>query len=409
MPQKSVNNKTLPEWLTHLEHIHPNTIELGLERMRPVAQRIWLKSPCPIVTIGGTNGKGTTVAALQTLASQQGWRVGVYTSPHLLSFNERIVIDSGEAYPVNDEWLISAFEAIEHLRGDVMLTYFEYTTLAALWIFQQSSLDLVILEVGLGGRLDSTNVIDADLSIITRIAMDHMEHLGDTREKIAIEKAGIMRKEKACLYGGDDLQIFMKHLAQEHGALLQCYEQDFYADDEIHRASHETHIPVANLACAKQAFLLLGGEEKPGMWKRLADKKPLGRFMRTEWKGKPVIFDVAHNPDSMSLLASHLKDLPNQDIRVVVGMLSDKDHQASLAVLKTDPRISFYVSSPAGTPRGAPAAILMEALREARAYPFESLTGAFQASLTDSSSDTIYVIVGSFWTVSEVYNALASL
>ena len=204
---KRFSSQSLAEWLTYLEGMHAKTIDLGLERMRPVAEQIWPHNPCPVVTVAGTNGKGTTVAALQTLAAHAGWRVGVYTSPHLFQFNERIVLDlpGSGAQPVSDMQLIEAFEQIDSLRGDVTLTYFEFTTLAALYVFRSMHLDLVILEVGLGDRLHSTNVVDADIAIITRIALDHMDYLGDTRKQIAVEKAGIMRPGKPCIYGGNDL------------------------------------------------------------------------------------------------------------------------------------------------------------------------------------------------------------
>ncbi|MFI4956683.1 MAG: bifunctional folylpolyglutamate synthase/dihydrofolate synthase [Gammaproteobacteria bacterium] len=402
---------SLEHWLTYIEGIHPKTIEMGLDRMRLVTQRLSISPTCRVVTVAGTNGKGTTVAALQTLASQQGWRVGVYTSPHLFKFQERIVLDLPDqgARPVDDDMLIAAFEAIEAAREEVSLTYFEYTTLAALWVFKRMSLDLVILEVGMGGRLDSTNIVDADIAIITRIALDHVDFLGHTREVIAAEKAGIMRRGKPCLYGGEDLQERMRALADEHGALLQCYGESFVPDVGILKASAASRIPLANLACAKQAFLLLGGREQESMWANLLKKKPAGRFTPVTFGEKIVIFDVAHNPDAMGLLAEQLKDLAYSDLRVIVGMLQDKDHEASLAALKADPRMTFYVSSPKGTPRAAKSEQLMLALKGAKAFAFDSLEDAWKASWEDSTQRTVWIVAGSFFTVAEVWACISAI
>jgi dihydrofolate synthase/folylpolyglutamate synthase len=398
----------LNKWLTYIESIHPKTIDMGLDRMRLVTERLSIEPTCRVVTVAGTNGKGTTVAALQTLASHAGWRVGVYTSPHLFKFNERIVLDLPEtgARPVDDDLLVAAFEAIEAAREDVSLTYFEYTTLAALWVFKQMALDLVILEVGMGGRLDSTNIVDADIAIITRIALDHMDYLGNTREAIAGEKAGIMRKGKPCIYGGDDLQDRIRALADEHGAVLHHYSESL--NPMLLKASAATRIPAANLACAKQAFLLLGGKEKDTMWANLLQKKPVGRFTPVTVDDKIVIFDVAHNPDSMELLAEQLKSLPYSDVRMIVGMLQDKDHAASLAALKADPRITFYVSTPKGTPRAAKPEQLMNALQGTKAFSFDTLEEAWVASLKDFTQRTVWIVAGSFFTVAEMWQLCAA-
>ncbi len=406
---KRFSSQSLAEWLTYLEGMHAKTVDLGLDRMRPVAQQIWPHNPCPVVTVAGTNGKGTTVASLQALAAHAGWRVGVYTSPHLFHFNERIVLDlpGSGAQPVSDTQLIEAFEEIDALRGDVTLTYFEFTTLAALSIFSSMQLDLVILEVGLGGRLDSTNVVDADIAIITRIALDHMDYLGDTREQIAVEKAGIMRPGKPCIYGGEDLLGVIQDCATKHGAVL--YSVSTLLDDPIlQQVSQNTLIPLANLACAFTAFQLLGGQSSASQWTQLSAKKPKGRFTPIYWQGKTVIFDVAHNPDAMALLAQHIAHLPQTDVRMVIGMLADKDHAASVQPLKHDPRIRFYVSSPSGTPRAAPAVSLMNALDGKNAKQFNTLLEAFHASLEDATPDSVWIVAGSFYTVAELWDVLTS-
>lgn len=181
---------TLADWLATLEKMHPKAIDMGLERVAQVRERLDIRFDCPVITVGGTNGKGSTCAMLESILLQAGYRVGLYTSPHLLDFNERARVNGEIA---SDAALTEQFAAVEAARGDVSLTYFEFTTLAILRLFSQAKLDAVILEVGLGGRLDAVNVIDADVAIVTSVDIDHTEYLGDTREQIGFEKAGIFR------------------------------------------------------------------------------------------------------------------------------------------------------------------------------------------------------------------------
>lgn len=197
-----MTERSLGEWLAYLERLHPSAIDMGLERSREVAQRLGLGKPAPlVVTVTGTNGKGSTCAFLASLIAAQGQRVGVYSSPHLLRYNERVLLDGREA---SDEELCRAFTAVEAARGEISLTYFEMGTLAAFWLFERAQLDAVVLEVGLGGRLDAVNLVDADLALITSIGLDHADWLGDTRESVAFEKAGIMRAGMPALCGDLD-------------------------------------------------------------------------------------------------------------------------------------------------------------------------------------------------------------
>ncbi|HET6396761.1 MAG TPA: Mur ligase family protein, partial [Pseudoxanthomonas sp.] len=192
----------LQQWLAHIERQHPKAIEMGLERVREVAARLGLARPAAqVVTVGGTNGKGSTVAFVEAIARAGGWKVGAYTSPHLLRYNERVRIDGADA---GDAALAAAFAAVEAARGDTPLTYFEYGTLAALWLFQRAGLDLAVLEVGLGGRLDAVNLVDADVAVITTVDIDHTEWLGADRESIGREKAGIARPWKPLVLGEVD-------------------------------------------------------------------------------------------------------------------------------------------------------------------------------------------------------------
>ena len=192
----------LDAWLARIEKLHPSEIELGLERVRRVAEALGAASlPMPVITVAGTNGKGSVVALTRALAAAAGRRVCVYTSPHLQRFNERITLPDG---PVSDDALCAAFEQVDAARGDTALTYFEFTTLAALWLFRHSGADLAILEVGLGGRLDAVNLVDADVAVVTSVGLDHTDWLGDTREKVAVEKLGIGRAGRAPGYGEEN-------------------------------------------------------------------------------------------------------------------------------------------------------------------------------------------------------------
>ncbi|NUO76430.1 MAG: bifunctional folylpolyglutamate synthase/dihydrofolate synthase, partial [Lysobacter sp.] len=221
--------RTLADWLSHIERIHPKSIDMGLERIRAVAARLGLQRPGKkVITVGGTNGKGSTVAFIEAIARAAGKRVGAYTSPHLLAYNERVRIDGRDA---DDAALIEAFEAIEAARlrdGEIALTYFEYGTLAALWLFERAQLDLAILEVGLGGRLDATNIVDPDVAVITTVDLDHQDYLGDDRESIGFEKAGIARGWKPLVLGDDDPPSSVLRHAYAIGASAVRANCDFF-------------------------------------------------------------------------------------------------------------------------------------------------------------------------------------
>ena len=194
-----MNTRTLADWLSYLEQLHPSAIDMGLERVRQVADQLGLGKPAPLViTVTGTNGKGSTCAFIEALLRGQGLKVGVYSSPHLLRYNERVRVAGVDA---DDAALCAAFAAVEAARGTISLTYFEMGTLAAFWLFEQAGLDAVVLEVGLGGRLDAVNLVDADLALVTSIGLDHGDWLGDSRESVAFEKAGILRAGKPALCG----------------------------------------------------------------------------------------------------------------------------------------------------------------------------------------------------------------
>ncbi|WP_458576526.1 Mur ligase family protein, partial [Xanthomonas phaseoli] len=207
---------SLSDWLAYIEQQHPSSIAMGLERVREVAARLQIAAPAKhVIVVGGTNGKGSTVAFIEAIGRAAGWKVGAYTSPHLLRYNERVRIDGEEA---SDTQLAAAFAAVEAARGDTALTYFEFGTLAALWLFQQSALELAVLEIGLGGRLDAVNIVDSDVAVITTVDIDHTDWLGEDREAIGTEKAGIIRAWKPAVLGEIDPPSSVLRRAYQLGA-----------------------------------------------------------------------------------------------------------------------------------------------------------------------------------------------
>ncbi|TZF90836.1 bifunctional folylpolyglutamate synthase/dihydrofolate synthase, partial [Cognatilysobacter lacus] len=249
-------SEPLSDWLARLEARHPRAIDLGLDRIREVHSRLGLAQPAPVViTVGGTNGKGSTVAFIEAIARAQGLCVGAYTSPHLLQYNERIRIDGRDA---DDDAIVRAFEAIEAARGDTGLTYFEVGTLAALWLFEHAGLDLAILEVGLGGRLDATNVVDADVAVITTVDLDHTDWLGSDVETIGFEKAGIARAWKPLVLGDDDPPSSVLRHAYAIGAQAVRIGCDFFFDPDTvdgwrwREVGFEIDLPMPGLAAPSQ-------------------------------------------------------------------------------------------------------------------------------------------------------------
>lgn len=383
---------TVIEWLHYLECAHPKSIDLGLERVRTVAQRlISLSFNCPVITVGGTNGKGTTVAALEALARAQGLKVGSYTSPHIWQFNERIRINQ---QPVSDEDLIRAFTAVQAAKQDVSLSYFEFTTLAALWLFQQQTLGLVVLEVGMGGRLDATNIIDADIAVITSISFDHQEYLGDTLEAIAIEKCGIMRPNKPIICGELPLASYIQDQAQKVSAQFHLIDAKEY----------ERISPVlvpSNIACAHGAMSLLG---YPISFGALADivrtLSVQGRGHIVAYQGKRIILDVAHNTASILRLVTRLQQEEAPQKVLILGILADKQMPEALNTLCT--LVDHIILTTPQTSRGLPAMALAEQLRtHADKLVYEDIpANALSMAMNMAESHDLIIVTGSFYTVS---------
>jgi len=338
--------ETFTDWLIYIESLMGESIKLGLSRVGMVAERLAvLPMGASVVTVGGTNGKGSTVCAIEGLLLSQSKRVGCYTSPHLFHYCERVRIDGKS---VSEDLMCQAFSAVEQARGDVGLTYFEFGTLAALWVFAQSDLDVVVLEVGLGGRLDAVNLVDADVAVVTSIDLDHMDWLGETREEIAVEKAGILRSGQAVVCGERMVPESFESVVGAQGCVGYFLGQafDVTRDGDTWRWGYGdfvvdglpvTSLVIDNLACALMAVTLLLGEsvvqtlDCGAVFSRLVLP---GRFQTVEVDERLMVFDVGHNPAAAVRLAQSLDDLPCDGRRLaVVGMLAEKDMVETLRPL----------------------------------------------------------------------------
>jgi dihydrofolate synthase/folylpolyglutamate synthase len=413
--------KTLTEWLEYLERLHPKTIELGLARVAEVRRRMALNPSFPIIAVGGTNGKGSTCAMLEAMLHAAGYRVGCYTSPHLLDYNERVRIGRQQA---NDAELCIGFSAVEEARGDISLTYFEFSTLAAMQCFIACEVDVAILEVGLGGRLDAVNVFDANCAVVCSVDIDHTEYLGSTREQIAYEKAGIFRKDKVAVFGDEDMPAPIAGEAQRIGARLWRLGRDFtcvkgeqqWAFRGPAGERHALPYPalrgayqVNNASAALAALDSLKDTLPVGMEavrRGLVEVTLGGRFQVVP--GRPqLILDVAHNPHAARSLAQNLAALPPAHTFAVFAMLKDKDMAGVARALKD--RIDVWLVADINHPRGATAAQLAQVLRDAKArgeiQVFATAAEAWRHACKAASEDDRIITFGSFYTVADVMRA----
>ncbi len=411
---------TLAEWLSWQETLNPAGIELGLGRVRTVLERLGLAHPpyC-VVTVGGTNGKGSSVAMLETVLLAGGYRVGSYTSPHLLRYNERVRIQGRE---VSDAVLCAAFEQVDQARSDIALTYFEFGTLAAFEIFAGRDLDITILEVGLGGRLDAVNVLDSDVALVTSVGIDHQEWLGTDRESIGREKAGIFRSGRVAVCGDPVPPASLLQHAQRLGALLYCAGRDFgfqQADEGWcwwgpGQRSAVLPLPALSgafqldnaaavlmvLALLKSRFPLDEGALQQG----LATVSLPGRFQIVPG-AVTRLFDVGHNPHAAAVLASSLADHPSSGRTLaVVGMLVDKDHEGVFRQLC--PYLDAWYAADLDVPRGASSRQLSLAIEKScegsTVFCFASVIEAYRQAMRDARPGDQVVVFGSFFTVAEV-------
>ena len=402
----------LVTWLHYLEHLHAQAIDLGLERVKQVAEHLQLLQPAAtIFTVAGTNGKGTTCCTLESILLAAGLRVGVYSSPHLVRYTERVRIQGKE---LPEALHTQAFADIEAGRGAVSLTYFEFGTLSALQLFKQANLDVVILEVGLGGRLDATNIVDADVSVVTSIAIDHTDWVGNDRESIGREKAGVFRQGRPAVFGEPAMPGTIADVAAEKGAQLRRRGRDWEYSMQRETWSWQDkqrelsrlplpNVPLANAATALAAlhYSSLNVSEE-AIRHGLQHAALPGRFQTVQASPR-LILDVAHNPHAAAYLAKRLAELPKTGkVRAVVGMLSDKDIAGTLAHLT--PLVDAWYCAPLEGPRGATAQQIAEHLT--RSQSFSDVVAAWKQAMSEATEQDIVIVCGSFHTVAHVMEAL---
>ena len=403
--------KSLASWLEFIEQQHPKTIALGLERVSEVLGRLQAGLSCPVITVAGTNGKGSTCAMLESILGAAGYRTALYTSPHLLRYNERVRIGSLEA---DDAALCDAFGAVEEARGAVPLTYFEYGTLAALWLFAREKIDAAILEVGLGGRLDAVNAVDPDCAVLTSVGIDHIDYLGGTRESIGREKAGVFRAGRPAVVAEPDPPASVLSASGEK----LFFQKDFGYSAEAGQWSYwgpggkrsglaypalRGAMQLRNAAAALCALGALSERLPIAMQdvrRGLAEVVLPGRFQVLP--GRPqVILDVAHNVDAAQTLARNLADSGfAAETIAVCGMLRDKDIAGVLRELV--PRIDRWHLASLPGPRAASASELAFHLQgRQQVYQHSSPAQAFAAAKKQARENDKIVVFGSFLTVGE--------
>jgi len=411
--------RNLAEWLDYIEHIHPKSIQLGLERVAKVRDALGRSSSAVFFTVAGTNGKGSTCAMLEAILLAAGYRVGLYTSPHLLRYNERVRLDG---VPLSDARLCAAFETVERARGEITLTYFEFGTLAAWEIFAAQALDAVILEVGLGGRLDAVNTFDADCALLTSVDLDHTDYLGDTRERIGYEKAGIFRRNRPAIVSDPDPPRSVLDHAGAVGVDLWLIGRDFgyrkqgqqwmFWGRGVRRGglappALRGERQLANASAVLAALDALRARLPVGMQdirNGFAHVELPARFQVLP--GRPtVVLDVAHNPQAAGVLAENLGGMGfYPETYAVFGMLRDKDIDGVCRALKD--KISAWFVADLSLPRGAGARLLADALARAGAAGdvlcFGNPLEAYAAARKRANENDRIVVFGSFHTVADV-------
>lgn len=414
---------SLNTWLDYWGHVHVSGIDLGLERVIPVAELLGVTRPqAKVFTVAGTNGKGSTTAALAAVLNAQGYSVGLYQSPHIYHFNERVKLRGRE---VEDQALIDAFVDVDQARRacGLSLSFFEATTLAAFVIFKQQQCDVWVLEVGLGGRLDVVNVIDPDVAVITNIGLDHTDWLGDSIEKIAFEKAGIIRPEIPVVFGGQqDLPQAIQDKADECGAQLHAVNRDYFyqpAEDGqswmFASAGTTLKLPAGSLALENistaVAAVLLSGltVSQQAVAQGIQNAKLQGRFEVRNIAGKTVIFDAGHNPHGVDFLLKQLRKFLEYnkqytEVVSVFSMLADKDINSVASLLKD--AVLMWKIAPLNVPRAASITALDAALQGQQAQHFSSVKSAFKSALDETKNNQLILVCGSFHTLEAVWEYL---
>jgi dihydrofolate synthase/folylpolyglutamate synthase len=415
--------RTLEQWLDYQLRTHPQQIAMGLERVREVAIRMRLGRPGKhVIIVAGTNGKGSTVAFVEAIARAANLRVGAFTSPHLLRYNERVRICGDDA---PDALLVAAFERIEAARGELPLTYFEFGTLAALAIFADSHLDLAILEVGLGGRLDAVNIVDADVAILTTVDLDHQEYLGNDRETIGADKAGIFRAGRPCVLGEKDPPSSVLRRAYEIGAFAIRGHSDYLIDRRAdgwtwREPGYEIGLPLPalvapvqldNAAAAIAALRALPIEIPDEAFVEGVRAAHVPGRLQVVSEAPEVVVDVAHNPQAAAQLAAWLRAHPKRT-RAVFGALRDKDVDAVVAEL--DPLLlEWHLAGihDAGARGGGPEVLAarMGQVDPSRRHEHRDAAKALESAIAASAADERVLVFGSFHTVADALRGAGGL
>lgn len=413
---------SLSGWLSWQEGFHPRSIDLGLDRAAGVFESLNPQGiKPPTIIVGGTNGKGSCIAYLESIYRAQGYRVGAYTSPHILKYNERIRID-GES--VSDDIICRAFERIDAVRNDVSLSYFEFGTLAALDIFWRSDLDIQLLEVGLGGRLDAVNIIDSDVSLITSICIDHVDWLGETREAIGYEKAGIFRENISAVIGDlNPPESLSEQALKKHTPLLKINEEFTFQHKEncwdwrclgnkrdgyeslpepALKGEHQFRNAATVLMAVTEMQNLLPVTEQ-SIHQGLRTVQLNGRFQLISGD-TPVLLDVAHNPQAVTTLLHYLQsEFCNKKIHAVFAMMKDKDISGVIEIIK--PVIADWFIAPLNNPRTASEAFMQDCFKQSGVaeanFGFQNFLEAYAAAEKKAETGDLIVVFGSFFLVSE--------
>ncbi|MEK9793534.1 MAG: folylpolyglutamate synthase/dihydrofolate synthase family protein [Gammaproteobacteria bacterium] len=413
---------TVNQWLEWQQTVHPLNIDFKLERILSVYKRLNIpKIAKKIITVAGTNGKGSTVSFLESVLIKENYKVGTFTSPHILRYNERIKINGIE---IDDESLLEAFSLIDDIRGDTTLTYFEFATLSAFYLFNKANLDVVVLEVGLGGRLDATNIVDSDVSIITSIGIDHTEFLGNTIDSIALEKAGVMRPFKKCIFAQSNPPMALMKYAKNQSVNLLIHNNDYslikHKDTWSLKSKNYTVEDIPNLkmigdyqynyaAASLLALKSILPEINNGnsVKQAISSTKISGRFQYLS-RSPDILLDVAHNEDAAKSLADNINKLGYDKVDAVLGVLSDKDIYSIVG-----PFLSLINNWHIGTinsERGMNSLEIkyrMNSIQKTKlsikTYP--SIKSAFLSAKSSYTKGSLLLIYGSFYTVSEALQA----
>ena len=391
--------KTLEEWLNWQESLHTQEIDLGLERIQKVYQKLFPDGvPFQVITVAGTNGKGSTIAFIDSIYQQSDFKVGAFTSPHLIKYNERFSVNGEMA---SDESICQAFDAIEVLRGETSLTYFEFSTLAALVIFANEKVAIAVLEIGLGGRLDSVNIVDPNVSIITNIAIDHTDYLGDTREVIGLEKAGIMRNDVSCICGDQNPPTSLQNHADNIGALLTFVNQPYLGKISL-QGEHQQYNAALAIEVVNQLQPLFPIDQSQ-LSQGLEKANILARFQIKILNDKTIVLDVAHNEAAIKVLAETLK---SEKIPTLAIFSALKDKNIELMINAIEFCIDEWLIVPLSVNRAIRIQDLVEKFSlSSKITTCKGMESAIHQALNTQQHQRV-VIFGSFHTVVDAMKIL---